>query len=156
MPKKVIDCRASDHTYLHRDFHGALCYAIRYLDETYGPEATDAYLEQVGRTVYAPLIEAVRTNGLEALQRHWEEIFALEGGDVSIRRDGNTLVIEVNECPAVAHLKARGQFYTARFCRSTEIVNRTVSAAAGLKYTGCHEPGTGRCTQRFQAPERSG
>ena len=57
--KQVLDCKASDHEYLHKDFHGALCYSIRYLDEHYGQDATHEYLQQVGRTYFAPLTEAL-------------------------------------------------------------------------------------------------
>ncbi len=33
---KVLNCKASDNEYLHKDFHGALCYGIKYLDDVYG------------------------------------------------------------------------------------------------------------------------
>ena len=36
---KVIDRKASDNEYMHEDFHGALCYAIKYLDDNYGQNA---------------------------------------------------------------------------------------------------------------------
>ena len=57
---KVLDCKQYDNEYLHKDFHGALCYAIKYLDEKYGPDTTSEYLEQVGRATFTPLIEELK------------------------------------------------------------------------------------------------
>ena len=48
---KVLNCKASDNEYLHKDFHGALCYGIKYLDDVYGQDATAEYIKQVGCSV---------------------------------------------------------------------------------------------------------
>src|SRR5208283_5270309 len=70
---RVLDCQASDNTYLHKDFHGALCYGIKYLDDHYGPEATAEFLRQVGRGYYGPLSARLKQDGLMALEEHWRE-----------------------------------------------------------------------------------
>ena len=36
----ILEQKASDNQYLHKDFHGALCYAIKYLDDNFGEEIT--------------------------------------------------------------------------------------------------------------------
>jgi hypothetical protein len=149
LPSKVIDCKASDNEYLHKDFHGALCYSIKYLDDTHGEEATEEYLRQVARTYYAPLSAAIRKDGLQALEKHWRSIFELEGGDVDIRWEDEVLLVEVRECPAVAHLKKRDMLFTTRFCQTTVVVNETVCQAGGVACSCDYEPGAGRCLQRF-------
>ncbi len=48
---KVLDCKASDNEYLHKDFHGALCYAIKYLDST-----RDSFIQLAGLGVLLSLL----------------------------------------------------------------------------------------------------
>ena len=102
---KVLDQKASDNEYLHKDFHGALCYAIKYLEENYGESAIDDYLRQVAKTYYAPLSGQLKQEGLSALERHWQNIFTLEGGKFSLGYEDGVLVLKVEECPAIAHIK---------------------------------------------------
>jgi hypothetical protein len=147
--ERVLDCRASDNVYLHKDFHGALCYSIQYLDERYGEEATKAYLTQVGETFFAPLSEALKRDGLSALEKHWQQIFSLEEGSISLEYEGDVLVLKVKECPAITHLRSRGQLYTDRYCETTVVVNEAVCRGAGYACSCTYEPGQGQCVQRF-------
>lgn len=146
---KIIDCKQSDNTYLHRDFHGALCYAIKYLDETYGQQATYDYLVQVGNTYFKPLSEKLKTDGLEALENHWRNVFQKEKGQFTLYYKDGQLILEVTECPAIMHLKQTNQLYTDRYCQTTVVVNKTVCNQAGYQCCCEYIPGHGRCTQRF-------
>ncbi|MFB3902404.1 MAG: hypothetical protein ACE15E_03040 [Acidobacteriota bacterium] len=150
---KVLDLRGSEHEYLHKDFHGALCYAIRYLDEKFGLEATDEYLRQVGRNNYKPLIAALKAEGLIALERHWRTILGQEGRKFRMSREGDELVLFVDACPAIEHMKKTGQTVTKRYCQTTVSVNEAICEAAGFKSSCEYEPGEGRCVQRFRKAE---
>ena len=65
---KVLYCRALDNEYLHKDFHGGLCYAIKYLDDNYSHAVTTKYLRKVGQSCYLPLIANLKKNGLVELE----------------------------------------------------------------------------------------
>jgi len=149
---KVLDCSAGDNEYLHKDFHGALCYIIKYLDEVYGAETLEEYLEQLAKSYYSPLIEKLKEKALPALENHWKDIFTREGGKFSLHYENNTLVLNVDECPAIAHLKKTGQFFTHRYCQTTVVVNKTICHEAGYDCTCQYEPGRGRCVQKFWKP----
>jgi len=146
---RVLDCKASDHEYLHKDFHGALCYGIKYLDDNFGPDATVRYLQQVARTYYSPLIAQLKTTGLEALEKHFRNIFTLENGKFHLDYQDGALVITVTECPAVAHLKKINQLFTDRFCETTVVVNETICTDAGFRCSCDYQPGQGKCVQKF-------
>ena len=146
---RVLDCKTSDHEYLHKDFHGALCCGINYLDETYGQDATRQYLQQVGRTFFAPLAAALKQQGLWVLERHWKDVFTREGGKFSLNYEDDTLVLMVHECPAIAHLKKTNQLFTDRFCETTVVINETICGQAGYTCSCEYEPGKGRCVQKF-------
>ena len=85
---QIMDQKAADHDYLHKDFHGALSYAILYLDKTFGLQATIEYLQQVGRTCYAPLSAQIKKLGLSALEKHLRHVFTKEEGRFTIHYEG--------------------------------------------------------------------
>ena len=147
--KKVLDCQASDNVYLHKDFHGALCYGIKYLGDNFGPEGTVKYLEQVGRSFFLPLITQLREQGLPALEKHWRNIFTQDEGKFKLEYDGDILVLTVEECPAIAHLKKNNQLFTDKYCETTVVVNRTICGQAGYDCSCEYQGGEGKCVQKF-------
>ena len=146
---KVIDCKASDNEYLHKDFHGALCCAIKYLDDNYGHDATAEYFKQVGTTYFAPLTQQLKKDGLKALENHWQKVFSKEGGKFRLHYEDQMRVLTVDKCPAIAHLKKINQFFTERYCESTVVVNETICNVAGYRCSCQYEPGKGKCVQKF-------
>ncbi|OHB59851.1 MAG: hypothetical protein A2Y12_10705 [Planctomycetes bacterium GWF2_42_9] len=150
---KVLDYKQSDNEYLHKDFHGALCYAIKYIDERYGFEATNNYLQMVGKNIYPPLIARIKKDGLVALVLHFKNIFELEGGKVEIVYGGNRLTIKVHECPAIKHLRKTKQLYTHRYCETTVQINKAICQAADYNCTCAYKPGQAQCVQQFWGTE---
>jgi hypothetical protein len=150
---RVIDCKQSDNEYLHKDFHGALCYAIKYLDDNFGHKAVEEYLIQVARTYFAPLSEKLKKEGLSDLESHLKQIFEKEQGDFEICYENDTLVLRVTKCPAIEHLKKRDLFFTDRFCLTTVVVNNTICRDAGYNCSCDYVPGVGRCIQKFWREE---
>ena len=135
---------------VHKDFHGALSFGLQFLEERYGREGLDDFLEGLARTVYAPLVEALRTEGLPALERHWRTIFEIEAGGVAMRMEGDTLVLEVRRCPAIAHMHEHNYTVAEHFCDHTRIVNEAVCRAAGYEAEVDYDQAAGRCVQRFR------
>ena len=78
MTKEVMERRASDNEYIHKDFHGALSAAIEYLHKNYGEQAVRDYLWQFANTFYSPLKDALSERGLVALKEHFEKIYKIE------------------------------------------------------------------------------
>ena len=146
---KVIDCKASDNEYMHKDFHGALCYAIKYLEDNYGLDSVEEYLQQVAKTYFSPLTEKLKSEGMQALEDHWRDIFTSESGEFNISYKDDVLVLEVTKCPAIAHLKEKNMLYTDRHCLTTVIVNKTICQDAGYNCSCEYEPGKGKCIQKF-------
>ncbi|MFI4910283.1 MAG: hypothetical protein ACIAQZ_01305 [Sedimentisphaeraceae bacterium JB056] len=154
--KKVIDCKASDNEYLHKDFHGALCYAIKYLEDNYGIESVKQYLKQVARTYLKPLTESLKANGLKALENHWKDTFSREGGEYELGYEDQTLVLTIDACSAVSHLKKNGLFCTDSFCLTTKVVNETVCKDAGYCCSCNYKSSEGKCVQKFWKSQEAG
>ena len=146
---KVIDRKASDNEYMHKDFHGALCYAIKYLEDNYGLGSVEQYLQQVARTYFSPLTEKLKIQGLKVLEDHWRDIFTREDGKFNINYQGDVLVLEVEKCPAILYLKEKNMLYTDRHCLTTVVVNKTICQEAGYDCRCESETGKGNCVQKF-------
>lgn len=150
MPKQVMERRASDNEYLHKDFHGALSSGIEYLHKHFGEEAVREYLRDFTTSFYAPLISAIRERGLAPLKEHFERVYAIEGGQVYIEFTEDEMVLTVEACPAVIHMRRQGYPIAAMFSETTRTVNDTLCEgtpfAAELVE---HDEETGRSVQRF-------
>lgn len=125
MPREVMTRSAADNEYLHRDFHGLMSVAIEYLHTRFGEEAVREYIRQFARTYHAPLTRELASEGLPAMRRYLERIYAAEGGSVRIASSQNDLTITVEACPAVGHLRNAGYPVARLFAETT----RTLYAA---------------------------
>lgn len=134
---------------VHKDFHGALSYGIQFLVERHGLDGLRRYLNGLADSVYAPLVKQLRAEGLPALRRHWQEIFTLEGGRFDLHDEGDTLVLEVHECPAITHMKKHGYAIAPHFCEHTRLLNEAICSRAGYACSVDYDQEAGRCVQRF-------
>lgn len=156
MPKETMIRSCSDNPYLHKDFHGALSTGIEYIDQHYGEEAVREYLRQFVAAYYAPLIREVRQRGLVALKEHFEKVYAIESGQVAIVLSDSELLIRVEACPAVTHMRDHDYKIARLWVETSRTVNEalcegTPFAAELLEYDGQ----TGRSVQRFFMPQGS-
>ena len=128
MAVKQMIRHASDNPYLHKDFHGALNFALIYLEQQHGEQGVREYLTRFAEQYYAPLNQAIREKGLDALQKYLEQIYALEGGQVEIRRmaDPDRLEVHVTHCPAVDHIRSGGNDVSPLFHLTHEIVHKCI------------------------------
>ena len=151
MPKQVMERRAADNAYLHKDFHSALNCGLIYLHQRFGEAAVRHYLQQFARSWYGPLRQRLQTEGLPALRRHFEAVYATEQGEVRFEESRDELVLHVAACPAVQHIRARGEAVSSLFIETTRTVNEAL--CEGTPYAAellSYEAETGRSTQRFR------
>ncbi len=150
MPKEIMDRRASDNEYLHKDFHGALSAGIEYLHTSFGEESVREYLRQFTLHYYAPLIDDLRERGLAAFREHFERMYALEGAEIQCAYSDDELIIRVASCPAVTHMRRNGYPVARLFSETVRTVNESLCegtpfAAELIEY----DTETGKSVQRF-------
>ena len=150
MAKQTMSRRASDNEYMHKDFHGALSAGIEYVDRHYGAEAVREYLRRFALSFYAPLIADINSRGLVALKEHFEAIYAREGGRIRTILTEDELILEVEACPAVMHMRDHGYAVAERFSETERTVNAALCEGTPFKAELIeYDPQTGRSTQRF-------
>ena len=151
MPKQVMNRKASDNPYLHKDFHGALSCGIEYLHTHYGEDAVREYLRDFARAFYAPLRQRVKTDGLAVIRKHYEEIFREETGAVKFQGSDNALTLTVKACPAIAHMRKHGLPVARMYCETTRIMNEVLCEGSPFTAELCNcDPRLGTCEQRFR------
>jgi len=134
---------------VHKDFHGALSYGLQFLEDSYGREGMNAFLERLAGAVYGPLCDSLRERGLDALREHLTTVFDVEEGAYETEMDGDTLVFRVTRCPAVTHMREHCYRVADHFCEHTRIVNEAICAAAGYASSVDYDQAAGTCVQRF-------
>ena len=150
MTKEKITRRAADNQYLHKDFHGALSVGLEYLENNYGEEAVREFLHRFATTYHAPLTEAINDRGLIALKEYFAQLYEVEGADVAITLTEDELLIEVDACPAVTHMREHGYTVARLFGETTRTVNAAICASTPFEARLLeYDDQTGRGIQHF-------
>lgn len=126
MSMEVMDRRAADNQYLHKDFHAALNRGIEYLHLHFGEDAVREYLRDFAASWYRPLSTAMTRQGLDALRTHLRSIYDLEGAEIVFEQTENNLVVHIPRCPAIAHIRGLGDAPAALFAETTLTVYRVL------------------------------
>ncbi|MBR7187089.1 MAG: hypothetical protein IKD53_00890, partial [Clostridia bacterium] len=151
---EIMDRKASQNEYFHRDFHSSLNMGLEYVGSKYGEAELDEYLRLYTIHVYGKLLEAVKARGLQELKAHIEKTYALEHAPeaVETRLEGNALKVDVKYCPGVKHLRETGREVSRWYPHSTTAVMQTIADECGLTFEmGEYDPETGRASYAFTA-----
>ncbi len=134
--KLVMDVKASDNEYFHRDFHITVKRGIEYVGEKYGDAAVCEYLTRFAKVYYAPLIEKIKKNGLSAMREHIENIYETEKASENVKCEltDTVLSVSVSECPAVKYIKESGNDPTRWYVEATRTVSRTIAEMSGYGF----------------------
>ena len=150
MTKEVMKRRASDNEYIHKDFHGALSAGIEYLHKNYGQQAVRDYLWQFASTFYSPLKDALKERGLVALKEHFEKIYKIEDGKIGISISTDEMILKVQACPAVMHMRQNGYQVASLFHETIKTVNKAICEGSEFAFESLeYDEQTGRSVQRF-------
>ena len=134
---------------VHKDFHGAISYGLKYVYDNYGDNGVKEYLEDLANTVYSPLSKALKKSGLRELEKHWKKIFDLEDADYKLFYEDNVLNLKINKCPAISHMKKYGYEIFEGFCEHCKILNAKICENAGYQSSIEYDQNKGKCLQKF-------
>jgi len=151
---EIIDRRASDNEYFHRDFHSSLNNGVQYLGEKYGEKAIDAYLTCYTKNVCKQALADVKERGLDAVADYIRGVYAQEKAEdaVTLSQTEKSLTVTVHYCPAVRHLRETGRDVSPWFAKTTEVVMAVLADAGGLTFTmDTYDDKTGAAAYAFTA-----
>ncbi len=149
---EIMDRKASDNEYFHKDFHSSMNMGIHYLGTKYGIDTVREYLTRYTTNVYKNLINDIKSRGLYAIEDKILDTYAKEKAQaaVKISRLDNGLKVEVEYCPAVKHLKATGRDVSVWYRYTTEFVMEELAKSADCEFSMlCYDEDTGAASYEF-------
>lgn len=151
---EIMNRRAAENEYFHRDFHSSMNMGIEYIGAHYGLDGVREFLRLYTEHVYAPVFSAMREDGLSAIRAKIEDTYEKEkAADVlHIRQDETSLHISVRECPAVRHLHDTGRTVSKWYRYTTQFVMEYLAEKGGFAFRlEAYDEETGAAQYRFDA-----
>ena len=153
---KVMERKASDNKYLHKDFHIALNLLMTYLYDNYGEKAIKDYLEQYSRAYYKPLNKKLKTGKTEPIAEYFKDIYQKEEWPVNIVVNDNSIEITQDSCPAISHIIRNGGTPCPCYSETYNTVYRTLCENTPFEYSlEYFNDETGACKQQFKIKEEN-
>lgn len=150
MAKEVMDRKASDNEYLHRDFHISMNVGLEFVRENYGEEGVKDYLKTYSRRFYAPLAEGLKKQGLSVLKDYFEKIYAIEKADCEIDFSEDLMMVYIKECPALKHFKKMNVTPSPLYILTTLTVYETICEGTPFAFECLeYDHDTGKSTLKF-------
>ena len=147
---KVMERRAADNKYLHKDFHLALNLLLTYIFDNFGKDAMTDYLRNFARVYYSPLNQGIKSGDKEILVNHFKNIYEKEEWPVEITSDNNTIVITQQACPGISHILKKGMKPCPYYRETYNTVNQTICMNTPFEYIMEYfNDETGACKQKF-------
>jgi hypothetical protein len=137
------------------DFYFAINATFRFILNRFGKKGLERYWTELGEKYYAPVAVAWKHSGFEGVGNYWKDFFAAEPGSaVDVEVTEEAVILDVQVCPAIAHLRQHGREIVPSFCQHCFFVSEAMSRSSGL--TVRIDGGNGTCRQVFSRPESAG
>lgn len=148
MEKLVMERRAYDNKYLHRDFHATLDIGMAYLGDRFGEEQVDRYIAQYVETRYQPMT-------LQELQDYFIAIYKAEEAEDALvtTLQENRLVVDIAWCPGLRYLNAHGGA-SKWYYKTTTVLYYQLAKRCGLEFKlYAYDPASGKAKFEFWSKE---
>jgi len=147
---KIMERKASDNKYLHKDFHIALNLLMTYIYDHFGKDALVNYLKQYSRAYHLPLIGKLKSGDKEAMVKYFREIYEKEEWSVNIISAENSVEITQDACPAISHIVHKGGKPCPFYRETYNTVYKTICENTPFEYNLVYfNEETGACKQLF-------
>ena len=148
---KVIERKASDNKYRHRDFHISMNMLMKYICEEFGAKALTKYLEQFSREFHSINTEYLKKCDLSGLYIYFKDVYEKEEWPVNIEIRGDVLTISQAACPGISYLREKGHIPIEQYIETYTTVYETMCIDTPYEYImEKFDNETGACVQRFQ------
>lgn len=148
---KVLERKASDNKYLHRDFHISMNMMMEYICAEFGEPALTDYLREFAHSFHSQRTECLKTRGIECLEDYFKGIYKKEEWVVDISLEKDVLVIKQDACPGIAHIRSKGFEPVKQYYETYSTVYAAMCEGTPYEYSleGFNLK-TGACVQRFK------
>ena len=149
----IMERRAADNKYLHKDFHVTADIGIAYVGEHFGDSGVKEYMEQYARSFYSKLAGEVRAFGLVKIQEYLLEIFKREEREdfIETTLSEGELLVKIKRCPAIEFMRCEAGHTPSRwYGETTKTVYPVIAEMAGVGFElFSYDEEWGACEYRF-------
>lgn len=149
----IMDRKAADNEYFHRDFHSSMNMGIEYVGEKFGIEGVREYLTMYTKDVYKNIIAEAKEIGLAAIEKKIIDTYDMEKVPEVLKTEltDEKLTVSVSACPGVTHLKNTGRTVSKWYRYTTEIVMDVLAKEAGFVFSmDSYDDETGAASYTFK------
>lgn len=149
----VMNRKASENEYFHRDFHSSMNMGIDYLGEQYGMDAVREYLTTYTNNVYGPVFKAIQADGLRAIEAKILDTYHKEKADDAVETvcTPERLDVVIRYCPAVRHLHETGRQVSKWYRYTTQIVMEVLAQSGRYRFVmDAYDEETGAARYHFE------
>ena len=133
---EIIDMKAEDNKYFHRDFHISGDTALRYCAEKFGRDTMISFLTDFVKNYYAPKIEIVKKNGLPALKEWIEKLYEIEESPEVLHctLSENELKVTIDKSPVIEYMRSLTKEPSEYYIEETRTLYKAIADECGLKF----------------------
>ena len=151
---RIMERKASDNKYLHKDFHIALNHLLNYIYDNFGEDSVREYLEQFANAFFKPLKSRLQTGDIKALEDYLKDIYRKEEWKINIIAGKNFIETDQDACPGISHLVSKGIEPCPLYRETYLTIYKTLCENTPFEYTlSDFNESTGACKQKFVRKE---
>ena len=134
--KIVVDMKAEDNKYLHRDFHLLGDFALKYCGANYGKEGVAEFLTAYTKGYYAPVIESIKKGGLKAVSEWIQKVYEIEEASELLHTDltDTSLTVTVEKSPVIEYMRGLNQEPSEYYIEETRTMYKVIAEESGLSF----------------------
>ena len=132
----VLDIKAEEHKYLHRDFHIIGDLALKYCGDNYGDNCVRSFLTSYANHYYAPQIADIKSRGLIAIKDWLEKVYEIEEASELLHTEltEDCLTVTVDKSPAIAFMYQANQKPSKYYIEQTRTLYSAIADACDLGF----------------------
>ena len=121
-----------------------------FIKDSYGKETLEQYLQYLADAANSDISDRFRNGGTEAAAGYYRCNFEKDGAAVEMRREGETVTLEIGQCPAFSYMKGKGVVPASDYCGCCRALNSRICLNAGISLKITPEEGGGKCLWQFK------
>lgn len=132
----IIDMKADDNKYLHRDFHLIGDLALSYCGENFGDNCVREFLTEFTNRYYAPQIEDIKKRGLVAIKEWLEKLYEIEEASDVLHTElsDDRLTVTIDKSPVIEYMHSLNQEPSRYYIEETRTLYSAVADACNLGF----------------------
>ncbi len=126
MALKILDVRAADNEYYHKDFHLSMNMLLDYILENYGNEGVIEYLNDFSKVYHKPLIDQLKKGNIQPLETYIKELYKKEKWEIKISATVDKLEFSINSCPGMTYILSKGKIPSTVYIETYRTVYQSI------------------------------